>query len=990
MEKILLLVLLGMVCVLGTGTAYRVEAAEGEQLYFDAQGNLHMTTHDRIATSPITYKTIGWMLKQYDMPFGEPGNRCVVVVLEDDGLPQVDPENPAYQYCHFLSDKTEIFNAIGAVSKEWQHQLYSSGGTVYMDAIMTVCYNGVPQGGLNPDHSSYGRVYITYDGIAHAEAWADRTVLQSHYDKQVYFPGNPQLLTPVCPYEVAYYECFEENTDVWPLSRYQKDYRGEWVQEQDLEVQAENLSAHGFFYVSAQITKVYQDGTGIVQRLDRTNVLIDKEEENLQSVRIVFYYRRGEQVSYLKDCFHMKENEIVHEAEGTIGAGDVGEEPFDVAKGIPTGENLYVSGQANRLAYQVTYEKHSGYVTRQVQVISHYTLCWTKEDGTQAVENVQVSEMYYVDVPYSYWRIEQLELYTLKHVTVSNYAFEGEKVRLENVYHPNIKVEECTSYKEFGEIPQIVREGGVVYGDGSRPELPAGGCQSEAEQGVDKIVVRNDTFAVDGEVFLDGESQFLYAKEPKIGSESGSQNFCRIGCQIPDTKRNGRNYPSKIVVEYEPYRITGLKTGESGKINTVTIHTPVVCRGFVTDERCYNQLCRPDEQRKTLILGRNFGLTISAQGQHLEQKGYGEKDYGTYVLDYGVRFPFPVYEGETYYPAERWISCGSETEFYLPTGVEEGNYEIHIRTLALNYTEGDELGNYANYMLSDYGAEDTLAVQVCGRLYGLQIHHITGERWRPVYENGPCFFTVGLHNLNGERVRDQVHQTVPILAGGNPLYPDEEGSPLGTTFSYQLETIGDYGEEDGLWIEPEYYVVGTDGGSRQRVELYYFSFNGIKEHWEKLIDCEESGRRFLGINDRKNIGDTDRNVEDIEKAVFSVQRYQGRFQIPEDVFVVPYGTDVEQYIKERGSIAVTDEMFIRKGYLMVQFRIYTQKKDKRHLSYINEENEPFGYANMWRIEGFENPKKTLDGREFYLECGDVFLYDLERGLEQEHEVMGTH
>lgn len=164
-----------------------------ERLEFDSEGNLMMTTHDKKATSNTTYRTVGWVIKRYDMPVDVPGQQCAFIKLYEyeDIKYRDDPKQPGYIYCYYYGDKKEIYNAVGKVSSEWQHQLYAYGDTVYIDSILTICENGRILGGLiDSDGNRWGEVYYTWEGIASAREWASKDSLRTHFNKSVIYPAQ--------------------------------------------------------------------------------------------------------------------------------------------------------------------------------------------------------------------------------------------------------------------------------------------------------------------------------------------------------------------------------------------------------------------------------------------------------------------------------------------------------------------------------------------------------------------------------------------------------------------------------------------------------------------------------------------------------------------------------------------------------------------------------------------------------------------------------
>lgn len=171
--------------------AYTDTSLYTEKLEFDDEGNLVMSTHDKKATSSVIYRTIGWVIKRYDMPMNAKGQQYAVIPANMEVKYIDDPNNSAYVYCYYYGDKITISDAIGKVSAEWKKQLYNYGDYVYIDEIMTVIQNGNICGGLNGANGSYwGEVYFNYEGIAGARPWASKESLRTHFDKRVYFPSQ--------------------------------------------------------------------------------------------------------------------------------------------------------------------------------------------------------------------------------------------------------------------------------------------------------------------------------------------------------------------------------------------------------------------------------------------------------------------------------------------------------------------------------------------------------------------------------------------------------------------------------------------------------------------------------------------------------------------------------------------------------------------------------------------------------------------------------
>ena len=80
-------------------------------------------------------------------------------------------------------------------------------------------------------------------------------------------------------------------------------------------------------------------------------------------------------------------------------------------------------------------------------------------------------------------------------------------------------------------------------------------------------------------------------------------------------------------------------------VNPVVVHTPVVCKGGITDDIAHNQQVIPTAHF-SLVLGRNFTVGVSTVGTHKDQKGYGTRDYEKYTALRQIRFPFEVYDSD--------------------------------------------------------------------------------------------------------------------------------------------------------------------------------------------------------------------------------------------------------------------------------------------------------------------------------------------------------
>ena len=489
-------------------------------------------------------------------------------------------------------------------------------------------------------------------------------------------------------------------------------------------------------------------------------------------------------------------------------------------------------------------------------------------------------------------------------------------------------------------------------------------------------------------------------------------------------------------------------------INSVTVHTPTVCDAKITDLKAYNQKVTPDTTRASLILDKTFKIQLPTYGEHNDYLGYGTRDYSKYIETREVKFPFDVYSGTKYVPAGTWITINSdETSYYLPTWVPEGQYTIEFRAPSINSSaNSDNSEMYANYSLSNYVAVDTIDVDVSGRIYGLTMYDITDyPTWQEVFRNKDSLtltgtnYTVGINDQNGLATGRLAKYTFPLVNGSHPTYTTVGAVKLGYCTRFKLTTIGDmYNDNDYIRIVPKFYYVDASGKNRQEVDLYYTeTFEGKRNYMVKVgsdkdklntksymlgdkywqvpdieiastsyvtgkstkdvraqmdklftfgqVNMSTSFRTFCGTSNytpSKTIPST----VNPKKVIQSVQKWYGEYYLPSDVHVLPKDFDLNTYIKDNGAIDFKEDIWLKNGYIVVNYDILTYKegKDDGHLSYINKENALQGYCNMWKMEGSQLVKTDNAGNTFEFKYGDYVMYYTDKSAAQDYISGGTH
>lgn len=178
-----------------------VRSAEDEPMYFNENGNLSFETQGGAAVS-VGYLTIGWIVKKYDLPKEDEDNVTVTCVLHNEAY--TDEHNVVHAF--FYVSREEMLEKIRAVDADWEAELRTVGGIVYLDAVMTCTWYHEPLGQLFDDGSTQGEVYWTYEGIAGARGWGAPEELHQYYDRKVVFePEEPVCVVPeeeICTEEI--------------------------------------------------------------------------------------------------------------------------------------------------------------------------------------------------------------------------------------------------------------------------------------------------------------------------------------------------------------------------------------------------------------------------------------------------------------------------------------------------------------------------------------------------------------------------------------------------------------------------------------------------------------------------------------------------------------------------------------------------------------------------------------------------------------------
>lgn len=671
---------------------------------------------------------------------------------------------------------------------------------------------------------------------------------------------------------------------------------------------------------------------------------------------------------------HVDNSSMDEESDCKIAADDRGNEKFDVSKGIPVRENLYVNVKAKEYLYDLTFTEHTHSESETIRVKKTYHLTWKEDRGSYEstecgsgtsyhipgtycedsdgdginddcpghsytgcrdtngdgindycpghsmwvsnwvdVHDTQVvySEPYMVNRSYSYWTVDHFEVFVPDKVTVENAALPGGSI---TIPQQGIPVPEITLSHEDGISGHVLNNpffdakssGAIVYdsdigsyvvdlgsesknGGTSRPSVPSiADPGSVIENAVEQYKTRNDLLIFNGIKIMDNLiSANGNTPDPSGIPESGlchENVFYKNGLTIPDNTLNEVHSSSGTITYRRLSETVNPVINEIleipiSHVNSVRVHTPVVCNSGVLDDINNDQTLNPDRSRSALVLGRPSRIRILTVGEHLNIKGYslnGPMDCRKYTKERQVRFPFDVYIGtdkpdNSYFVRKNtWYSIPIDSAYdemyiYIPTWVPEGDYEVEFREIAVNAPDLSKTEYLANLDINNYIAVRKSPVRVIGRIYGLKITDISDKLWQDVFrknkstsEHSGNYYFVGTKDEEGkERGIDKLF-TLPILEGSHAIYKNRGALKTGYTFRFDLTTVGNYYcEDDYIIIKPEFYYVKKDGTGRQKVDLWYHEeFNGKMNYFVKI---EPTGRNRDNPKYMK-LGDIYRNV----------------------------------------------------------------------------------------------------------------------------------
>lgn len=1043
-------------------------------------GTFTFTTLDSTATNATRYKTIGWTL------YNEDRTKSVVLMLEQTKQEPVGE----YTRTYFEIDKKVLYDRIGAVDSAWRDELYEKGGTVFLDGIFTV-FNVDKSGkvtyfgGLTDQGDKYwGRVYFhlysdpknKIKGIYDAETWKNPKPLKQYFGIPLEFKVNYKPpTTSEGKLTIKYFT--ETGVTLGTYNSEQKLVKGNTYNISPLPV-------NGYEFAGSKIAydKV---PSGDMSKI--ANYSINYTNPTYKDAYIYYYFKPKSTPPAGTG------------GTGVIKADTRGAEKFDVSKGIPSSEKVYVNIMGQSYMYDYHFSEVTGSIDYDVDVTKTYNLYWESKSGTfyhrheefyselGSCDNVLENPLRcgghdsyttYSDVQtvtktltltrtYSYWVIDHIAVYKIDNAVVTNGVLPDGKVTLTPVNYivPTLSATQHIDHIIEPSTSTITLPSETVWGGTSKPSVPSYDLKAEAENLPDgerlgEITVRNDSVIFGGTTIMSDSYMERDTIDPlpmPVSPIVDKDTLYKSDIAIDGKVKNG-TYKSTCTINYVAIdgSIGGSATNKANiLVNDVVVHTPVYCDGGIYGDKGFNQEVYFDKTRATIVLGKDNYFLINTNGQHLDIPGYGERDYKSYIAAKQVKFPFDVYIDTTtadpskFVSANTWYTIPMDKEkinIYVPTWVDEGNYTVEYRTLALNAQENDKTQEKANLDKANTIATDTSPVRVVGRVYGFKITDIENYPfWESVFrkstgsaQHSGQFYYSGPNNQNGLSIGIKQPYTLPVMPGSHPTAKNQ-AIPTGYTFKFELETVGNNtGKYSAIAIYPTFYYVSKDGKTKQEVDLYYNEyFEGKNNKFVKIDnntlnrknaktctlgdpyrnvpkDAVKNTAEIIGVTEsafktqsaklgyfdfivlteklRTYVGDVTNLPEGVDRndALSSVQHWYGEYYLPNDLFVAPKGFDVAGYGLKNYGLNGKEDFWLKNGYIVVNFKIEVHDDikansfNKPKLTYGN------GMANMWQIEGYSTTKKDANNVPFQLNWGDIVFYDIDRKATEDYWSKGTH
>jgi len=947
-------------------------------------GLIKFTTIDTEAKSSIRWKTVGFTITRQPCTKGGSNNggnprkmKFAMIMLEESW--KKERESKESIVVDFIIPKNQVSQALLKAG----FSDIKDNDTLYLHGIFQVMHK----------EKDYGPKLYDLPSITKAENWANPEDFEDRFDIKVTYhaPAEPISIQ----YKTSSGDIIE--TKDYPETKWEKPgTQVDATLEEEKEYQGKKYRLYKSYVKYYGLQKPIQDtGKSLLKGDSIKEVKQRSIRQRVGGIQFVGILKQEKEKPKEKEDVREKEIDEI-EAIGEIDADSKENPKFHVEDGIPSSERVFIKISTNQELFTYALRKKVLNKTIPITIKKGYHLTWEKKSKLGHVPEKHstyktITKTYEVKKTCVYWEIENVEYYVIRNAVIENEVLPGKK---QLIVPKNYKYSKPT-YKNYVEEEHIdetsinknlILSEETIQGGSSCPDIPNENFQTFAIKEVEKIKVRNDKLLHNEVLILNDEWTKGEIQEPtnyNLSSKKIDDDvLCLEHIQIPAELANGE-YESFGSITYQEILSFGGKKEDIvaplDEVNSVVVHTPVICNAYIQDAERYCQMLYPSLTRKQLVLDRTFQIGITNIGMHRPIKGYEMLNCDKYTRINRVRLPFEVYQGNQLRSAYEWIELSEKEEFYLPVWVEEGEYTIECQSIAINAREGENGTEYvANLSTENYIAIDEIDVQISGRLYGLKLYDVSDyPMWESVFrmpnslKRTGTIYPVGVNDQNG--IRKKIEYTVPLLNGSHPIYKECGTQKTGYVTRFYLDTVGTmYGDKDFVQITPSFYYVDKEGKNRKKVDVYYAetiqenkqvlvkvgsemdlrnikyqnlsnpyvqapmtemlekvdltgkTFSDLFEKSDKMytfhhILLNEHFRTYVGKNFIFN--ESILSKEKKTKICFAAQRWYGEYYLPSEIHLVAEGVDLGEYEKTHGAFRFDEPIWKNDGYLIVNFDI---------------------------------------------------------------------
>lgn len=673
----------------------------------------------------------------------------------------------------------------------------------------------------------------------------------------------------------------------------------------------------------------------------------------------------------------------------------------------------------------------------------------SEEGGEESGTAVQVI----VEKDYSYWTIQDIKVYQIKESALWNYAFDSGGIRIQPSgynapyystaqtagYEPSSVPEDITV--SFDADPQAAVESAVYVNVSNdtftfyNQTLMSGSTTSSHGSTPRPIPIAPMT----GENVLYSPNNVIPMSKTNKANEPSSGTIFYEQVNGSETM-NFAIYGINPVTVHTPVVIyPGVSDDKAHNQKT----NPALSRSAIILERPFT-VQMPNSGQHANYLGygnRNYLKYIGSKQIRFPFDVYNEAKTKFYPKNTWIEveksqesftYYLPVWVDEGFYDVEfRTIAHNA------PAGAtHETNANLNLsHHIAYATVPVDAIGRVYDFHvtdIADYNWESVFRTEI-------------GKA-----ERTGASYWVGLNGIDGESRGNTKRYTLPIRPGSHPIYKNAVIKP-GYHFKFDLKTKGNmFGTQDQIRITPTFYFISAQDGKRTLVDLYYHTG---RSSYVKIGSPMDEVERYVVLNERlRNVPDEEltdtalykydheytfgqianigraqyvqyykekmtkqktmigrlsllqlpANVRtllgpksnlpqgvDSARANASIQRWYGEYSLPAELFAVEEGTNVAEYGRTHQGLKDKSPIFLRDGYIVVNFNIETVRDgqtDKPYLQYIHAP-----LMNQWQqMEGFQRKITDPYGRTFALLDGDVVFYHADQSSRDDFQSMVTH